>query len=81
MNKLKCIMKARIEVVKASQLKKGDFILVADRKCLVKSVPFRLEEIIEFESEDKCIDSSVFESRFMNYYRILDCEERDVYQT
>lgn len=81
MNKMKCITKATIETVKGSQLKEGDFILVADRKCRVISVPFYPAEMVKFESEDGCINSEGFESGFMNYYRIIDCEEKDIYET
>jgi len=78
MSNLKSVAKATIEIVRGHTLEEGDFILVADRKCKVTSAPFGIGDMIEFESEDGCISSSDFDSRFMWYYRIVDCEEKDL---
>jgi len=75
---VKIVTKATIEVVKAHQLNDGDHILVTNRKCEVTTKGKIGKKTIDFVSEDGCVDSSIFETDFLNYYRIIDCKEKKV---
>lgn len=72
MSAVKVVKKAKVIVVKASELKKGDYILVANRKCEVLRVPW-CSAPVEFESTDGYF--STLDKRFSNYYKIEECEE------
>jgi len=76
------ITKATIIPVKWFELKVGDFVLIANLKCKVTRVPNGSEyghPPVEFSSKDGIMTN--LDKRFSYYYKILDCEEKNLCYT
>jgi len=72
---MKIVKTAKIEVVKLEQLKEDDEILWSNLRCRIVSID-RFKRKVYFVPHS--MHDKPFEGSYLNYYRLIDCEEQNV---
>jgi len=72
---MKIVKTAEIEVVRLEQLNEGDEILWSNLRCKIVGID-RSKRKVYFVPRSTPGDP--FEGSYLNYYRLVDCEEQNV---
>jgi len=73
---MKIVRKAKIEIVKLDELKAGDYILWANLRCKVQKID-RWNHKVTFVP-CSMPDDKPLEGSYLNYYRLIDWEEKNI---
>ena len=73
---MKIIKEARVKVLRAGEVRKGDNVLIDSRKWEVSKVVNYTGEGIHVYVK---LDDGINPTQYINYYKIIECEEEEVY--
>jgi len=74
---MKIVKKAKIEIVKLNELKIDDYILWSNLRCKVQEID-RWNRKVTFVPCSMPDDYEPLEGSYLNYYRLIDWEEKNI---
>jgi len=77
LGKMKIVKKAKIEIVKLDELREGDYILWINLRCKVQEID-RWNRKVTFVPCSMSDDYEPLEGSYLNYYRLIDWEEKNI---